>query len=381
LENNKKTAVMAAAERQKIIVRTSMTGIAANVLLAAFKAVVGLAVNSVAIVLDAVNNLSDALSSVITIVGTKLAGKKADKAHPLGYGRIEYLSAMMVSAIVLYAGVSSMVESVKKIIDPEPADYSTISLVILAAAIVVKLVLGTYVKAQGKKAKSGALMASGSDAFFDAILSASVLASAIIYILFDISLEAYVGAVISLIIIKSGFDMLKDTFNDILGMRPDRRLVLDVKKTIKDIPGVNGAYDLILNSYGPDMYVGSVHIEVPNDMTAGEIAKIQHDAAIEIMKKYNVILGGISIYAIETQDEEVIALREKVSGIVLAHDWVLQMHGFYVEKKQKSIDLDVVLSFDIERDEALKILGKELKKAMPEYDFFINPDVDVSDVK
>lgn len=372
---------MAVAERKKIIVRTSITGIAANVLLAAFKAAVGLAVNSVAIVLDAVNNLSDALSSVITIIGTKLAGRKPDKAHPLGYGRMEYLSAMIVSAIVLYAGVSSMVESVKKIIHPEAADYSTLSLVILAVAIAVKIVLGSYVKSQGKKANSGALIASGSDAFFDAVLSASVLASAVIYIIFHISLEAYVGAVISVIIIKSGLDMLKDTFNDILGMRPDRRLVLDVKNTIKDIPGVNGCYDLVLNSLGPDMYVGSAHIEVPNDMTAGEIAKIQHDAALEVMRKYNVILGGISIYAIETQDEEIIALRKKVAGIVLAHDWALQMHGFYVEKGQKAIDLDVVLSFDIEREEAIRTLMGELKEALPDYDFFINPDVDVSDIK
>ena len=142
-----------AADREKTIVRTSFIGIGANVLLAAFKAVIGIVSNSIAVTLDAVNNLSDALSSVITIIGAKLGAKDPDKKHPLGYGRIEYLSSMLVAAIVLYAGITSLVESVKKIIHPETADYSTISLVIIAVAIVVKLVLGAYVKKQGEKVK------------------------------------------------------------------------------------------------------------------------------------------------------------------------------------------------------------------------------------
>ena len=194
-------------EREKVIVRTSIIGIVVNVLLAAFKAAVGFLSNSIAVTLDAVNNLSDALSSVITIIGAKLAGKKPDKKHPLGYGRIEYLSAMIVAAIVLYAGITSLVESVKKIIHPEAADYSPVSLLIIAVAIVAKLVLGRYVKKQGEKVNSAALIASGSDASFDAILSASVLASAIIYLVFHVSLEAYVGVIISIVIIA--FSLVK----------------------------------------------------------------------------------------------------------------------------------------------------------------------------
>ena len=166
------------AKREKAIVKTSVVGIVTNIVLVAFKAAVGLVSNSIAIILDAVNNLSDALSSVITIIGAKLGAKKPNKKHPLGYGRIEYLSSMLVAGIVLYAGITSLVESVKKIIHPEKADYSIVSLIIVAVAIVVKLVLGRYVKKQGKKHNSGALVASGSDALFDAILSASVLASA-----------------------------------------------------------------------------------------------------------------------------------------------------------------------------------------------------------
>ena len=207
--------------RNKIIVRTSLIGIVTNVLLAAVKATVGLLANSIAVVLDAVNNLSDALSSVITIVGAKLAGKRPDKKHPLGYGRIEYLSAMIVSGLVLYAGITALVEAVKKIISPEAADYSVLSLVLIAVAVVVKVILGRFVSAQGKKADSASLIASGKDALFDAVLSASVLLSAVIQMTTGVSLEAYVGVVIAGFIIKAGIEMMLDTVNDILGQRTD----------------------------------------------------------------------------------------------------------------------------------------------------------------
>ena len=176
--------------REKTIIRTSIIGIIANVFLAAFKAVIGLLSNSIAIVLDAVNNISDAGSSLITIVGTKLAGKDPDKKHPFGYGRIEYLSAMIISVIVLYAGITSFVESVKQIIHPATPDYKPVSLVIVAVAVVVKIVLGRYVKSVGVKVNSDSLVNSGEDATLDSIISASTLVTAAIYLIFHVSLAA-----------------------------------------------------------------------------------------------------------------------------------------------------------------------------------------------
>ncbi len=210
--------------RESTIVKVSTIGIITNVLLAAFKAAVGWLANSIAVTLDAVNNLSDALSSVVTIIGAKLANKAPDKEHPHGHGRIEYLSSMVVSSIVLYAGVMALVESIKKIIHPQLPRYSATFLIVVAVAVGVKLVLGRYVKAQGEKVNSGALVASGSDAFFDAVLSASVLLCAIFYLIFHISLEAYMGVVISLVIIKAGFGMLEETLHDILGKRTDAKV-------------------------------------------------------------------------------------------------------------------------------------------------------------
>ena len=237
---------MPGAERERIIFRTGLTGILANLLLSAFKAAVGLLSHSIAVVLDAVNNLSDALSSVITIVGTKLAGRRPDREHPLGHGRIEYLSAMIVSGLVLYAGITSLVESVKKIIRPEKPDYSVLSLAIIAAAVLVKIVLDRYVTAQGKRVNSASLSAAGADALFDAVLSASVLATAVVFMLTGVSMEAYVGALISVFIIRSGLRMMAGTLNEILGKRADKETTARIMEILTEDETVRGAYDLIL---------------------------------------------------------------------------------------------------------------------------------------
>ena len=365
--------------RDKVIVRTSIIGIIANVFLAAFKAAVGLISHSIAVTLDAVNNLSDALSSVITIVGTKLAAKSPDKKHPLGYGRIEYLSAMIVAAIVLYAGITSAVESIKKIIHPEAAEYSTVSLIIIAVAIAVKILLGLYVRKQGKKVSSGALTASGSDALFDAILSASVLASAIVYIITGLSLEAYVGVVISGFIIKAGIEMMIETLNDILGKRADAELSKQIKTLITEEPEVRGAYDLLINNYGPDKNVASVHIELSDTMTVDQVDVLTRRLQRKVFTETGVILTGVGVYSYNTQDDEAARVRNKVQEIVMNHEWALQMHGFYADAEAKTMRFDVVMSFDVEQQEGLQTLYKEVKEAFPDYEVVIAPDVDISD--
>ncbi|MBR5922411.1 MAG: cation transporter [Clostridia bacterium] len=364
------------ANREKAIVKTSIIGIITNVFLATFKAAVGIIANSIAVTLDAVNNLSDALSSVVTIIGAKLGAKMPNKKHPLGYGRIEYLSSMIVAAIVLYAGITSAVESVKKIISPETADYGTVSLIIISVAIAVKLILGQYVKRQGKKHNSGALVASGSDALFDAVLSASVLASAIIYLLWNISLEAYVGVVISAFIIKAGIEMMIDTVNDILGKRSDKDETDKIKNLICEEPEVRGAYDLILFNYGPNKNYGSVHIELPDTMSVDNIDKLTRRIETKVYRKSGVILTGIGVYSYNTSSDEAAKMRNTVQETVLAHDWALQLHGFYADTKKKTIRFDVVVSFDIDRTEALGILAKEVQTLFPDYTLQIVPDID-----
>lgn len=365
--------------RDKIIVKTSIIGIITNVFLSAFKAGVGLLANSIAVILDAVNNLSDALSSVITIVGTKLAGKAPDKKHPLGYGRIEYLSAMIVSAIVLYAGMTSLVESIKKIIHPQEADYNTVSIIIISVAIVAKILLGTFVKAQGKKANSTALVASGSDALFDAVLSASVLASAIIYLITKVSLEAYVGVVISLFILKAGLEMMFETVDDILGKRTDKELSKKIKNIITKEPEVRGAYDLVISNYGPDKNIASVHVELRDTMTVEEVDTLTRRIESNVYSETGVIITGVGVYSYNTSDSEAAKVRNTVMEKVLAHDWALQLHGFYADTSAKTMRFDVVMSFEISAKEGLDELYNELKPLFPDYDIQISPDVDISD--
>ena len=377
--NKDKDIVVLAADREKTIVRTSVIGIIANVLLAAFKAAVGIISNSIAVTLDAVNNLSDALSSVITIIGAKLGAKKPDKKHPLGYGRIEYLSSMIVAAIVLYAGITSLVESVKKIIHPEAADYGMVSLIIIAVAIIVKLLLGRYVKKQGEKVNSGALVASGKDASFDAILSASVLASAIVFLVWGISLEAYVGVIISIVIIKAGIEMMIETLNDIIGQRGDAEMSKQIKRLVNEEPEVRGAYDLNLFNYGPDKYYGSVHMELPDTMTVDEVDVLTRKIQLKVYQETGVILTGIGVYSYNTSNDEAAEIRNTVQHTILSHDWALQMHGFYVDTINKTMRFDVVVSFDIDHKEALDIMTGEVKKLYPDYDVQIIPDVDVTD--
>ena len=366
--------------REKIIIKTSLIGIIANVFLAAFKAVVGLMSNSIAIVLDAVNNISDAGSSLITIVGTKLAGKEPDKKHPFGYGRIEYLSAMIISVIVLYAGITSFVESVKQIIHPETPDYSAVSLIIVAVAVVVKILLGRYVKGVGEKVHSDSLINSGEDATLDAVISASTLVAAGIFLIFHVSLEAWLGAIISLVIIKSGVEMLRDTVSQILGERNDTELARSIYATVMSFPNVQGAYDLVLNNYGPDTWNGSIHIEVPDTYSASQLDQLIREITMKVLSDHHVLLTAIGVYSVNTQDEEVIRTREQVRKIVFAHEHVLQMHGFYLLKEQKAMRFDIVISFDAkDRREVYANVIADVRKAFPDYELQVAMDTDFTE--
>lgn len=367
------------SDREKVIIRTSIIGIAVNVALAIFKAAVGILSNSIAVILDAVNNLSDALSSVITIAGTFLAGKKPDRKHPFGHGRIEYLSALIVSAIVLYAGLTSLIESVKKIIHPETPSYTMVSLMIIAVAVLAKIILGRFVKSEGVRVGSGALEASGSDALFDALLSFSVLVSAVIFMTTGVSLEAFVGVVISIVIIKAGVEMMQETLSDILGRRTDPEVSREIKQILSSDPQVRGAYDLIINNYGPQKNIASVHLELPDTMTVEEVDILTRKLEAEVYEKTGVILTGVGVYSFNTGNNEAGRLRNGVAKIVHAHDWVLQMHGFFADTEKKEMRFDVVLSFDINPEEALGILNKEVGEAFPDYQIQITPDVDITD--
>ena len=367
-------------DRESRIVRASVIGILTNLLLAGFKAVLGALSHSIAIVMDAVNNISDAASSVITIIGTRLAAKEPDKKHPFGYGRIEYLSAMIISILVLYAGITAFVESVKKIISPEEPEYQPITLIIVGVAVVVKLLLGRYVKKTGEEVNSDSLINSGEDAAMDAVISAGTLASAVIFLVFHISLEAWLGALIAAVIVKSGIEMLSDTLSKILGERADAELAREIKATVCSYPEISGAYDLILHNYGPDTYNGSVHIEVPDTLSADELDRLIRKLTVEVYHKHDVILTAVGVYSVNTRDPEAVTAREKVTELVFSNPYVLQMHGFYYDAAARNIRFDVVISFDAEnRREVFKEAVARVQEAYPDFTIEAGFDTDFTE--
>ena len=374
---NLSNELSATTDRSKKIVRTSILGIAANFFLAAFKAVVGLGVHSIAIVLDAVNNITDAASSLITIIGTTLAGKAPDRKHPFGHGRAEYLSALLISFLVLYAGIAAMTESIKKIITPVTPDYSTVSLIIVAVAVVVKIFLGRYFHRVGKTVNSQSLQNSGTDALLDAVISVSTLAAAGIFLWKGISLEPYLGAAISLVILKSGIDMLRETISQLLGERADADLAKGIKETVLSFPDVSGVYDLVLNNYGPDAFNGSLHIEVPDTYAANELDELIRAITVKVYQEHNVLLTAVGVFSVNTHDPEIIAMREKISEMVLQNEYVLQIHGFFVNEEKKTIRFDLIISFDAkDRVAVYNDILREVQSVYPDYTFEVVLDTD-----
>lgn len=368
------------SKRERIVIKTSVIGIITNVFLAGFKTVIGLLSNSIAIVLDAVNNISDAGSSVITIVGTKLAGKAPDKKHPFGHGRIEYLSAMMIAVIILYAGTTSLIESVKQIIRPEIPDYNPISLIIIAVAVVVKIILEAYVKKMGQKVKSDSLVNSGADATLDAVISFSTLVAAVVFMIFGLALEAYLGAVISIIIIKSGTLMLMGTISQLLGEQNDIEVARAIQKTVMGFKNVLGVYDLILNNYGPNRWNGSLHIEVPDTLSVVDLDQLLREISVKVVKEHRVLLTAIGVYSVNTKDEHVIKIQKKLKEVALKQKYIRQVHGFYLIEAKKQMRFDLVVSFDAEdRMASFKEAVAEIQKIFPDYQLQAVMDADFTE--
>lgn len=365
--------------RQQQITKVSVVGIAGNVILVVFKAIVGVLTGSVAIVADALNNLADAFSSVVTMIGAKLAAKAPDKKHPFGYGQIEYLSSMFIALLILYTGVSSFVDSFRKILDPELVKYDTAAIVVIVAGVAVKLWLGSYFKRRGKAIDSEALIASGADAALDAVVSSSILVGAAITLIWGVSIDGWIGTAIALLIVKSGIDVMRDSISRIIGERVSAETAQKLKAEIEAHPGVLGAYDLILNRYGPELTIGSVHIQVADKMTATEIDTLSRQIAGPMYKNDNIIMT-IGIYAANETSPEARQMLASLHAITDRYPEVLQVHGFYIDDETKNVSFDLVLDFNCEDREGLKekILGA-LEKDYPNYTFHVVEDADFSD--
>ncbi len=368
--------------REREIIKTSFIGIFGNIILVLFKAFVGIIAGSISIIMDAVNNFTDALSSFITIIGTKLANKMPNKKHPYGYGRIEYITSTLIAMLILFAGGTAIYESIKSIIDyfkyRSMPQFEIYSIIIIASAIFVKVLIGLFFRYKGKKIDSNALRASGLDALFDSVLSLSTLIGMIIAKYANVYIEGYLGILIGIFIIKSGFEVLKESLSSMIGDRFEKEYINEIKNEILNVSGVLGCYDLILNSYGHNKNIGSVHIGVSDELTAIQIQAIEREISNIMYNKYDTIMT-IGIYAENLSDDFSKNIYGKILEIINKYEHVLQIHGFYVDYSSRSIYYDLVISFDDDKPaETIRKIKEETLKIINDYNIVINYDQDFS---
>ena len=366
--------------RTKTIINTSIAFAAVNALMAAAKGVIGVMTGSPAIISDGVSNLTDALTGVIVLTGAKLSDKPPDRKHPLGYGRIEYLFTLILVMITIYGGVTAIIGGVSGIIHPSAPHYDTVSLIIVAAVIVVRFILGAFTKKKAVATGSDSVMVLAMKAINNAKFSILTLALAFIYIFFFVSLEAYLAVFIGVMVLKGGIELMLRTVSKIVGQRSEVELTNKIKKTIASFDGVYGAYDLLLHNYGPEKLTGSVHIAVSDTMTADRLDTLQRRIVRRVAGEHGVVLTGISIYSVNTHSGEAADVEEKVRKAVMAHENVIGMHGFYINKEDMTLSLDAVVSWDEKNLPALReAIISEAAAICPGFEINVSLDPDLSD--
>lgn len=364
-------------ERDRQIVKASVIGIVGNTLLVAFKLVVGLMSNSIAIILDGVNNATDSLSSIVTIVGTKLAARRPDKRHPFGYGRIEYLTSVVIALIILLAGIVSLRESILKIVHPGTPSYSDLTIAVILVAILAKVGLGVMFSRFGRRTESGALLASGIDSNYDALLSGGTLVVALFQNLWGINIDGAVGVVISLVVCKAGIDVLRDALAPIIGTPEDREVVNAIRAYVSGFPNVCGVHDIVFDSFGRNLTIGSARVTVPDSLSAQEVSDLTRRISEGIQREFAMAFT-VGIYA-ENTTGTFAPMRSALDEAVAAEEAVLDVHAFYVHDEAKQCCFDLVV--DIEADPAAVAARVEerMQKAYPAFTFDIQVDCDYTE--
>ena len=368
---------MDANERRKKIIGVSIIGIVANLLLGVLKAVLGLLSGSIALISDALNNITDSSSSLITIVGTKLAAKAPDKQHPFGHGRTEYLTSLLIGGIVFLTGFQSLISSVKAVFNKEDINTDITTVIIIIATIAAKILLGTFTENSGKKLNSTALIASGADAKNDAVVSVVTLISSILYMFAKISVDGIAGVIISVFILKTAYEVLSDTIKKLLGERVDGEMVRGIKDIVRNTEGVINCFDLILNDYGPDFYTGSINVEIEDDRSIGEMYPILHEAQTKIYNKYNVFLV-FGFYSVDVDDERYIKIKSLLKNYKENERHIINYHGIVIDEKDKTIYCDITRDFDITSETVIENVNRILKEKFPEYKIHVNIDTEFS---
>lgn len=357
----------------------SLVGIFFNILLFSGKFAIGLVTNAISVTADAFNNLSDAGSSIITLLGFKMSNQKPDNEHPFGHGRIEYISGLLVSVLILIMAFELIKTSFSKIITPEEIEVSKYTFFILGGSIIIKIYMFLYNTLYGKKISSSAMKATAIDSLSDSIATTVVLISAILHVLFDWHIDAYAGIAVGLFIAYAGLKTLKETISPLLGQTPDREVVESIEKIVLECEVISGIHDMIIHDYGPTRTFVSLHAEVPCDKDILEI----HDYIDQIefkIKKELKIEATIHMDPIDTKDAKTLECKEKVKEIISSIDSKLSIHDFRMVhgETHSNVLFDLVIphKFKISEDMLTKMIEEEVRKSFPSYNLIIQVDND-----
>ncbi len=363
--------------RESYGVLGSIMGICLNVLLSIIKMCAGAISFSIAVFADAFNNLSDALSSIITLIGFKMSSKPADKQHPYGHGRIEYISALFVAIIILYMGIELVRTSFDKIFNAEPIIYTPISVLILSISIIVKLWMFFFNHKIGTKISSQSIIASAKDSLSDSVATLAVLISIIVFKFTGLSLDGYIGIVVAGFILFCGYQTIRDALSPLLGQPPSRELVDEIHKIVLAHEGIIGIHDLIIHNYGPTRFMLSLHAEV----SASDDVIVLHDTIDLLEKELSSRFkcdAVIHMDPIETDNKIINQTREKVKEIVLNIDDKLTIHDFRMVSGPTHTNLifDVVVPFDFDMDD--NTLTERIQEKVSEWycDYFTVINID-----
>lgn len=315
------------AVRERYGVLSGVVGILLNLLLSAGKLCAGVLSASISITADAFNNLSDAGSSVVTLVGFKLAGQKADDGHPFGHGRLEYLTGLLVSLVILLVGLELGKSSIEKILHPEPVSFSVVSVIILAISILVKLWICLFNRRLGRRIGSAAMAATAADSLSDVAATSAVLAGTLVGRMTGLAIDGWVGALVAVFILRAGWGAAKDTINPLLGQNPDPELVRNIQTTVLSHPQVTGMHDLIIHDYGPGRSMMSFHAEVPIDSDIMEAHDVIDHIERELKDRFG-IETSVHMDPIATNDEQVNRVRAQVAALVQVIDPAMTIHDF-----------------------------------------------------
>ena len=332
--------------RDDVITMTSGLGIVVNLLIATIKVLIGVISSSIAIVSEGVNNLADAFTSILALVGAKLAKKHPDEKHPFGYGRIEYLASLVISTLILVTGIEMMISSIKLVFHPAEMSVSYLAIAIVAGTAIIKYILGGYTIKMGEKASSVSLIGVGTECRNDSFASIITIITALIYLLFHVSLDAYAGIIISLLIVKAGIDVLKETLSDLLGRPGEKELAKELYQKIRQTEGIIAAADMMLHNYGPDSYSGSVNVEIDHEKTIGEAYAAMHALQLKIMHEHNIVMV-FGMYAVDSDHDEIKLMRTQIASFVREREHVQSYHALYIDPDNRDIYCDLVVDYEL----------------------------------